>query len=70
MLCYLDNIMECHGDIWASTRWLPACSFLEDTIPILYSLCNFERGLYMADANEKWNFYEIASNLKHYYNKG
>lgn len=69
MLFYLNTIMDSHGEIWASTRWLPACSFLEDTIIILYELRNFHQGLYMADANEKWNFFEIVSALKYYYGK-
>lgn len=63
MIDYFENQMKEKGRVYASRKWLPACSFLEDTAKALYEICEYPAGLYMADSNEKWNFYEIASAL-------
>jgi dTDP-4-dehydrorhamnose reductase len=52
-----------HGRIRASTRWLPACSFLSDTVDVMLRLPTREGGLYMLDANEGWTFHAIATAL-------
>jgi dTDP-4-dehydrorhamnose reductase len=44
----------------ASTRWLPACSFVEDTAAALRRLTASSPGLYMLDSNERWTFFDIA----------
>lgn len=49
-----------HEQIRASTRWLPACSFVEDTAAALRRLTSAPPGLYMLDSNERWTFFDIA----------
>jgi len=51
------------GPILASTRWRPACSFLEDTAAALRRAAIAKPGLYMIDSNRRWTFYEIARAL-------
>jgi len=60
MISWLENQMKTEGIIAASTRWLPACSFLEDTVQILDHLRSLAPGIYLFDSNEKWSFYQIA----------
>lgn len=64
MLAFATNQQRNHGSIGASTRWLPACSFLPDTAAALASLLNKPAGLYMANSNSNLNFYEILTRLK------
>jgi len=61
MLNHLGKQAEENGEIRASTKWYPACSFLEDTVAALYQLAQGNSGLYLIDSNEKWTFYEIVS---------
>jgi dTDP-4-dehydrorhamnose reductase len=63
MLAFLEDKMRQEGRVEASTRWYPACSLLDDTVRALRKLAWAEPGLYMLDANERWNFHEIASAL-------
>jgi dTDP-4-dehydrorhamnose reductase len=63
MLAFLEDKMRQEGRVRASTRWLPACSLLEDTVQALHSLASAAPGLYMLDSNERWTFYEIAREL-------
>jgi dTDP-4-dehydrorhamnose reductase len=67
MIDYFEKQTAQHGQIKASRKWLPACSFVQDTAAALAKLAGKPPGLYMADANTKWNFFEIASalNKKH-----
>jgi dTDP-4-dehydrorhamnose reductase len=51
------------GRVEASTRWLPACSFLEDTAAALRRAALAPRGLYLVDSNTRWTFFEIARAL-------
>jgi dTDP-4-dehydrorhamnose reductase len=61
MVDYLEKEQRDKGCIEASTRWYPACSFLDDTVPVLLDvLTRKPPGIYMADSNLKWSFYEIA----------
>lgn len=61
MIDNFEKRMRSEGAIHASRRWLPACSFIQDTAAALASLN--APGLYMLDGNRKWNFFEIAGAL-------
>ena len=63
MGAWLETRAREQGRVEASTRWFPACSFLEDTVRALGALAWVEPGLYLLDANERWSFFEIASAL-------
>jgi dTDP-4-dehydrorhamnose reductase len=63
MIDFFERQMKEHGAIRASTQWLPACSFLDDTAQALLKLSSSAPGLYMIDSNERWSFYEIATAL-------
>lgn len=63
MLAALRRRAEEDGEVRASTRWLPACSFLADTADALVRAATAPPGLYMLDANERWTFFEIARAL-------
>ncbi|MFM8682680.1 MAG: sugar nucleotide-binding protein [Chthoniobacterales bacterium] len=53
-----------HGHIDASTEWVPACSFLEDTARGLAgALDGVPPGLYLLDGNPGWSFWQIACAL-------
>ena len=67
MLASLEAQMRERGRVEASTRWFPACSFLDDTVRALQALAWAEPGLYLLDANERWNYSEIvlALNERH-----
>lgn len=63
MFDFLDKKMREEGVIKASAKWLPACSFLEDTASALHGVSGMPPGLYQIDANKKWTFYDIACAL-------
>lgn len=63
MLDHLERQAREHGEIRASTRWLPACSFVEDTAAALLRLIRQPGDLYLLSSNERWNFFEIVSAL-------
>ena len=64
MIDFFEKNMREHSVIRASARWLPACSFLEDTADALITAHDLPPGLYHADGNRAGNnFYEIASAL-------
>jgi dTDP-4-dehydrorhamnose reductase len=64
MVDALDRQMRERGAIRASTRWLPACSFLEDTAAALERLATVvERGVYLVDSNARWTHLDIARAL-------
>ena len=67
MLATLARQAQEHGRVEASTRWRPACSFLEDTVRALLALAWVEPGLYLLDSNTRWSYYEIvqALNARH-----
>lgn len=61
MIDFFERRIQSEGIIRASTKWLPASSFLEDTSIKLIELATiFPPGTYMLDSNERWNLYEIA----------
>lgn len=56
------------GYIEASSRWYPSSSFLTDTAKtVVYCALNFSSGIYMANSNKKYSFYEIVNHLKDKY---
>ncbi len=63
MVGFFETQMQNEGQINASTRWYPACSFISDTAATLVQLANDAAGLYLLDSNTKWTFYEIATAL-------
>lgn len=63
MIDYLERTQRAHGQIVASTRWFPACSFLADTADALARLLAARPGTYMIDGNAGWSMHEIARAL-------
>ncbi len=63
MLVFFAEKMRTEGVIRASTKWLPATSFLPDTAAALLDLLAKPAGLYHVNANSRWSFFEIASAL-------
>ncbi len=63
MLDFFASKMKEHSEIRASTRWFPACSFLQDTADGLTRLADSAAGIYMLDSNQRWTFFEIAGAL-------
>ena len=57
------SLLRREGPVEASVRWLPACSFLDDTAAALRRAAEAPPGLYMFDSNTRWTFYEIARAL-------
>ena len=51
------------GEVTCSSRWFPACSFLEDTAAALIRVLDHPAGLYMIDSNTRWTFFEIGNEL-------
>lgn len=65
MVDYLDRMQKSQGVIRASSKWLPACSYLEDTADGLLQLAEMDCGLYLLDSNAGgWSFHEIACALR------
>ena len=61
---FLERVAREQGRIEASTRWFPACSFLEDTArALLQILWELPAGLYQVDGNPGLDFHAIASGL-------
>lgn len=69
MVDFIETKMKSEGLVACSTQWLPACSFLEDTVQVLESLLQKAPGLYHFDSNEKWNFYQIVFALNQLHGK-
>ena len=63
MIDYLDRQSREHGHVAASSRWLPACSFLPDTAAALARALTAPPGLYQLDANERHTMLDIARAL-------
>jgi len=71
MIDFFKRKIQSEGIIRASTKWLPACSFLEDTSSKLIELATvFPPGIFMLDSNECWNLYEIAVALNEEFSFG
>lgn len=63
MAAWLARQVNEHGHVEASTRWLPACSFLADTAGALERAATARAGLYLVDSNDGWSFYDVACAL-------
>lgn len=63
MLEFFQRQTQQHGEVKASQRWYPACSFIADTASALVDLIQQSGGVYLVDSNTRWTFYEIASAL-------
>jgi dTDP-4-dehydrorhamnose reductase len=64
MVDFLCQTMAEKGQIEASERWLPSCSFLEDTAAALHSLMlEHPPGLYQLEGNPGLSFHTIVTNL-------
>lgn len=61
MRAWLAERAAADGGISASTRWLPACSFIDDAAEALWRLLVRPPGLYQLDSNTRWSFHDIAS---------
>lgn len=60
MVEHFERQMREQGDIRASRKWYPACSFVQDTAAALTALTHLPSGLYLVDSNTRWSFYDIA----------
>jgi dTDP-4-dehydrorhamnose reductase len=68
MLNFLSKQQSSKGFIEASSRWYPSCSFLTDTAKtVVHCALNFSPGIYMANSNTKYSFFEIVNHLKEKY---
>ncbi len=63
MIDFLDKQMAENGVIQASTRWLPATSFLEDTADALIAISQMPSGTYHINSNASWSFFDIVTAL-------
>jgi dTDP-4-dehydrorhamnose reductase len=64
MVDHLCRAAERDGRVEASVKWIPACSFLDDTAAALHRLAEEQPpGVYHLDGNPGLRFYEIACGL-------
>ncbi|AFG36218.1 sugar nucleotide-binding protein [Spirochaeta africana] len=69
MINRLDQLMAQDGRIDASTAWMPAVSFIPDTVAAMLQLAGLggspaaAPGVYLLDSNQRWNFAEIVHGL-------
>lgn len=63
MIDYFEKQMAQHGEVRASRRWYPACSFIPDTAWALRQLIDKSPTVYLVNSNTRWTFYEIANAL-------
>ncbi len=63
MVDFIHKEMKKEGVLRASKGWMPACSFLEDTVLTLIRLIDAKPDIYMVDSNKHWNFYQIVQAL-------
>lgn len=79
MVTQLDKMMAEQGHIDASTAWLPATSFVEDSAAAMAGLAGLrdadskkgpaqpaEPGIYLIDSNRHWSFAQIVRALGTY----
>ena len=68
MFHYVSYQHKTQGYIEASSKWVPSCSFLDESARVLVDCAlHFHPGLYMANSNRKYSFFEIVSFLKDKY---
>jgi dTDP-4-dehydrorhamnose reductase len=65
MVNHVESQMKEHGVIRASSRWMTACSFLDDTAAGLARLPDLAPDLYLFDSNRHWSFLQIVEALNH-----
>lgn len=70
MAAALEERMLREGKVTASTRWYPACSFLDDTVEALLRVAEYGPGLYQVDSNQRWTMYEVARALNEHLGRG
>ena len=63
MGAFLHRTARDEGQIEASARWLPACSFLDDTAEALIAAAELPAGLYHLGGNPGLSFFDIARGL-------
>ncbi len=63
MIDFFDRQLREHGRIAASSRFLPACSFLDDTAAAIARALTAPPGLYQIDGNEHHTLFDIARAL-------
>lgn len=63
MGAFLHRTAREEGRIEASARWLPACSFLDDTAEALVAAVTLPSGLYHLGGNPGLSFFDIARGL-------
>jgi dTDP-4-dehydrorhamnose reductase len=63
MIDFLEREFATSGAVHASTRWLPATSFLEDTADALIEISTLAPGHYHVGSNDQWSFHEIVCAL-------
>jgi dTDP-4-dehydrorhamnose reductase len=68
MFHYLTQQQATQGFIEASSKWFPSCSFLPQSAKVVvHAALNYEPGIYMANSNEQYSFFEIVHHLKDKY---
>jgi dTDP-4-dehydrorhamnose reductase len=63
MGAFLHHTAREQGRVEASTRWRPACSFLDDTAEALVAAADLPAGLYHLGGNPGLSFFDIAAGL-------
>lgn len=67
LVAHLDAAAAGGAPIRASTRWIPACAFLDDTAAALLALLSEpEPGVHHLDGNEQpaWSYHRIVTRLR------
>lgn len=67
MIDFMEQQCLANGCVRASTRWLPACSFLADTAAALVAALGLPPGTHHADSNRTWTFAQIARALSRHH---
>lgn len=68
MFHFLTQKQASKGFIEASSNWFPSCSFLSQSAKVVvHAALNYEPGLYMANSNTQYSFFEIVNRLKEKY---
>jgi len=63
MLNFLYRQYHREGRIEANRGWLPACSFIEDSVAAMVRALKMPPGIYMVDSNRYWHFDDIVGAL-------
>jgi len=69
MIDYLERAAREHGHVAASSRFLPACSFLPDTAAALARALTAPPGLYQIDGNDRHTMWQIACALSEHHGR-